>query len=234
MSETLNKAKSPIVTAWRNASMENWSAYTNHEFTRGLGDGTLPTAAFMAYLIQDYLFLIHFSRAWALAAVKSESVNQLRMTASTVNALINEEIQLHVKLCAEHGISEQQLNKAIEAPENLAYTRYVMDAGLTDDLLDLLAALAPCVFGYHEIACHLGDCDTLPMYQEWIDTYRADETCEVCDMAGELIDEVALTKLGENPTSSPRWPALCNRFAVASQLEANFWQMGIRLAQEAT
>ncbi len=229
----MSGTKSSIVTARCDASVESWNAYTDHEFTRGMGDGSLPTAAFMAYLIQDYLFLIHFSRAWALAAVKSESISQLRITASTVNALINEEIQLHIKLCAEKGIPEEQLNSAVEAPENLAYTRYVMDAGLTGDLLDLLAALAPCIFGYHEIACKLGDCDTLPMYQEWIDTYRSNDTREVCDLASELIDEVAHAKLGDKPTENPRWASLCGRFAMASQLEANFWQMGIRLAQEA-
>lgn len=32
-----------------------------------LGDGTLPDAAFRMYLVQDYLFLIQFARAYALA-----------------------------------------------------------------------------------------------------------------------------------------------------------------------
>ena len=107
-----------------------------------------------------------------------------------------------------------------------------MDAGLTGDLLDLLATLAPCVFGYHEIAVNLGDCDTLPMYQEWIDTYRAEDTKEVSDRVSDLIDEVAAAKLGDNPTHSPRWEVLCDRFAMASRLEADFWQMGLRLAKE--
>lgn len=226
----MNQAKSKIVTAWRQASLDSWKSYTDHAFVRGLGDGSLPERAFIAYLIQDYLFLIHFSRAWALAAVKSERIEQIRVAAATVNALINEEIQLHIKLCAAKGIPEQALREATEAPENVAYTRYVMDSGLSGDLLDLLAALAPCIFGYHEIGCQLADCeDTLPMYREWIDTYRDDDTRQVCDTAGQLIDEVALEKLGPDPTLNPRWPALCQRFSTASRLEANFWQMGLRL-----
>ena len=82
----------------------------------------------MAYLIQDYIFLIHFSRAWALAIVKSETPEQMRGAAATVNALINDEIKLHVGICAREGITEAQLLDATEEPENLAYTRYVMDA----------------------------------------------------------------------------------------------------------
>ncbi|MBI3515697.1 MAG: thiaminase II, partial [Proteobacteria bacterium] len=41
----------------------SWRAYTEHAFVRDLGDGSLPRAAFQHYLIQDYLFLIHFCRA---------------------------------------------------------------------------------------------------------------------------------------------------------------------------
>lgn len=225
----MNKAKSPIVAAWRSASIDNWNAYTDHEFTRGIGDGSLPTAAFMVYLIQHYLFLIRL--LGHRQHVKSETISQLRMTASTVNALINEELQLHVKLCAE-SISEQQLNTAVEAPENLAYTRYVMDAGLTGDLLDLLTALALCVFAYHEIARKLSDCEALSMYQEWIDTYCANDNNEACDLVGEFIDEVALNRLGDMPIGNPGWVSCCACFAMASQLKAPSWQMGIRLAQE--
>ncbi len=37
----------------------------------------------------------------------------------------------------------------------LAYTRYVLDAGMRGDLLALKVALAPCVIGYAEIATRL-------------------------------------------------------------------------------
>ena len=40
---------------------------------------------------------------------------------------------------------------AEEALGNLAYTRYVLEAGFSGDFLDLMAALAPCVLGYGEI-----------------------------------------------------------------------------------
>ena len=75
----------------------------------------------------------------------------IRDSATTVNALVNEEISLHVKLCAEEGIEEADLFNATEAMPNLAYTRYVLDAGHSGDFLDLIAALAPCVLGYGEI-----------------------------------------------------------------------------------
>ena len=45
-----------------------WRAYVDHAFVRQLGAGSLPEPAFRAYLVQDYLFLIQFARAYALAA----------------------------------------------------------------------------------------------------------------------------------------------------------------------
>ena len=48
------------------ASVE-WRAYTEHPFTSGMADGTLTEAAFRHYLVQDYLFLIEFARAYAVA-----------------------------------------------------------------------------------------------------------------------------------------------------------------------
>ena len=48
------------------AAAADWGDYVGHPFVRQLGDGSLPEAAFRAYLVQDYLFLIHFARAWAL------------------------------------------------------------------------------------------------------------------------------------------------------------------------
>ncbi|MFT5656855.1 MAG: thiaminase/transcriptional activator TenA [Gammaproteobacteria bacterium] len=229
----MNTFGSKVFAAWRASAGESWLAYTDHEFVRGLGDGTLPRSAFIAYLIQDYIFLMHFSRAWALAIVKSETPQQMRAAAVTVHALVNEEVQLHVRICAREGISEQDLVTADEAPENLAYTRYVINTGLSGDLLDLLTTLAPCVFGYAEIGFRLADChDTPPLYREWIDSYHSDDYRPVCESVANLIGQVAYSKLGDNPEQNPRWPVLCQRFEMATRLEAGFWSMGLRLGGE--
>ena len=99
-------------------------------FCRGHAGWQFAGAAFLHYLIQDYVFLVHFSRAWSLAVVKAETINEMKVCASTVDALVNHEMALHIKTCAAEGIEEETLFNSIEAVENLAYTRYVMDAGL--------------------------------------------------------------------------------------------------------
>ena len=213
---------------WRDVTSDNWRTYTNHAFVRGMADGSLPKAAFVHYLTQDYVFLFHFSRAWALAITKARTVEEMRLCAATVDALINEEIALHIKVCADAGISEAQLSTAEERPENLAYTRYVLEAGYSGDFLDLMAALAPCVFGYGEIGRTLKETHEVTPYEDWIDTYSCDEYQSLCTEVGALIDQAIAERLGPKPTESPRWVSLCQHFDMATRLEIGFWDMGMR------
>ena len=206
-----------------------WSRYTAHDFVEGLCAATLPRASFLHYLAQDYVFLVHFSRAWALAVVKSETLAEMQLASATVNALVNLEMQHHVKTCAKYGIDEQTLFNTTEAAENLAYTRYVLDAGYSGDLTDLLAALAPCIFGYGEIGVRLAQETVVDNpYGEWIDTYAGNEYQQVCRDVGALLDQALECRIGADFQKSPRWARLTDRFITATRLEVGFWDMGLR------
>lgn len=211
---------------WRDACPAPWNAYTRHEFVEGLKDGTLPRAAFLTYLRQDYLFLIHFSRAWSLAAVKAGTLAEMQAASATVHALLHFEMALHVGICEAEGISRAELEATEEAPENLAYTRYVLEAGYSGDFLDLLAALAPCVLGYGEIGARLlSEAGETP-YRDWIETYGGKDYQQLCFDTGALIDRAVADRLGPAPETLPRWQGLCRRFATATRLEAAFWGLG--------
>ncbi|MEM0945495.1 MAG: thiaminase II, partial [Pseudomonadota bacterium] len=212
--------------AWREAAPA-WQAYTHHAFVEGLRDGSLPKANFLHYLRQDYVFLVHFSRAWALGVVKAGSLPEMQTCAGTVDALVNHEMRLHVEICAREGMTEADLFATEEAEANLAYTRYVMDAGLSGDYLDLMAALMPCVMGYGEIGARLGaDHAADTPYAEWIATYAGEEYQGLCISVGEMLDQAVADRLGQGAHTLPRWTALTERFATATRLEVGFWQMG--------
>ncbi len=212
---------------WRDAMGAVWGDYTRHAFVEGLRDGTLPREAYLRYLVQDYLFLVHFSRAWALGVTKADTLEEMQGCAATVHALLDEEMRLHVQTCAAEGIPEAELFAAREAPQTIAYTRYVLDAGHSGDFLDLMAALAPCVLGYGEIGARLEVERDDTLYAEWIATYAGEAYQDTCREVGALIDAAAVRRLGPDPEASPRWPRLCSRFATATRLEIDFWGMGL-------
>ena len=177
------------------AAPAEWTAYTRHPFTDAMGDGTLAAPAFRHYLVQDYLFLIEFARAYALALYKSPTLADMREASAGIAAILDVEMRLHVDLCGGWGISPAALEQAPPAPEMLAYTRYVLDAGMRGDLLALKVALAPCVIGYAEIAARLAAQPSALAasnpYRVWIGEYAGAIYQQVAANAAAHLDRLA-------------------------------------------
>ena len=208
---------------------DNWILYTKHDFLKKLSAGTLKEEKFLNYLIQDYLFLIQFSKAWSLAILKSDNLEEMKIAASTVNDLINFEMELHISLCANYGISKSDLENADEENKNIAYTRYVLELGYSGDLLDLLSSLAPCVLGYGEIGINYKNSNPkISMYQKWIDTYSSKEYQDVCKNVSNLIDQAFILRLGDNFVSTYKWKKVNKIFNKATLLEVDFWNMAMK------
>ena len=183
-----------LFEALKAQAAEEWAAYTRHDFVRRLARGTLPERCFRHYLKQDYFFLKHFARAWALAVVKSQSLEDMRTCGATVNGLINEEMALHVGYCAEWGITEAELESVPEAPANMLYTRYVLDVGQSGDLLDLLTALCPCFLGYADIGAWIADDPGTRLqgnpYRAWIEMYAGEDFQDAATASRKQLDRL--------------------------------------------
>lgn len=211
---------------WRASAGDYWHGYTRHAFVEGLGNGQLPQQAFITYLRQDYLFLLHFARAWSLAVVKAQSLQEMQAASGMVHALLQHEMALHIDLCARAGITAAELLATEEAEANLAYTRYVLEAGNSGDYLALLAALAPCVFGYGEIGARLlPQAETSP-YRDWIETYGGAKYQALCHDVGAMIDRAVADRLGPAAETLPIWARLSQHFTNATRLEIGFWGLG--------
>lgn len=210
----------------KKACAGEWQAYIEHSFVRQLGDGSLTPEAFQHYLKQDYLFLIQFARAFALAAYKSPTLTDLRQAKEGLQAIVDVELDLHISYCKEWGISEEELARLPEARATLAYTRYVLDTGNRGDLLDLHVALSPCMVGYGEIANWLNSRAETRRgeqnpYDAWIAMYESDEFQQAMDAEIRWLDE----RLAD--VSPARFEQLTRIFSDATRLEIDFWQMGL-------
>lgn len=216
----------PLFEHLKSACAWEWERYIGHDFVRKLGVGELPEPAFRHYLQQDYLFLLHFARAYALAGYKAHTLADMRAAAATFSALVDTEMKLHVKFCAGWGLTEAEMEALPEDGPTVAYTRFVLDRGMAGDLLDLHVALAPCVVGYAEIGRRLeADSATLRdgnPYAEWIAMYAGDAYQEVAAHAIENLDSLFARRSGEG-----RLDSLVRTFRIATELEVAFWQMGL-------
>lgn len=215
----------------KTAAQTEWSRYVDHDFIRQMEAGTLPQSAFRQYLIQDYLFLIQYARAYALAIYKSPSLEDMHLAQAGLNAILCE-MHLHVRLCEGWGLSKADLLTAPEHQATIAYTRYVLDCGQRGDLLDLQVALSPCMMGYAEIGRRLAPAlaaNPEHPYREWISEYASEGFQQAAQLAITHMDQLAQRSL-----SPARFDDVVAIFAKASDLEADFWQMGLDLGQRAS
>lgn len=210
-----------LFTDLRAAALPDWETYMHHGFVEQLGAGTLSLPAFQDFLVQDYLFLLQFARANALAAFKARSLAELRSASSALDLVLSE-TALHVGLTEQWGIERGALEAAPEKLATIAYTRYVLDCGQRGDLLELNVALAPCTIGYAEIgerlAPQLVQQPDHP-YRAWISEYASDGFQRGAQAAVEQLDTLAQGSL-----STQRFGELTTVFRTATRLETDFWQ----------
>jgi thiaminase (transcriptional activator TenA) len=204
------------------ANASDWRAYTEHEFVRQLAAGTLPQASFRRYLVQDYLFLIQFARAYALAAYKSDTLADIRAASASLSRIAEGEMSLHVTFCKGWGISEAEMQATPEARETMAYTRLVLERGMAGDLLDLNVAMAPCLIGYAEIARNIGSVSTDNPYRAWVEAYACADYQDLAARKMTYLDDLMERRGGPG-----RFAGLSATFGAATRLEADFWQMGL-------
>jgi thiaminase/transcriptional activator TenA len=149
------------------------------------------------------------------------------MPKHSLSAILDVEMNLHVKLCAGWGLSSNDLEQAEPAAAMLAYTRYVLDAGMRGDLMALQVALSPCVIGYAEIAARFAARSNprvaINPYRAWIDEYAGKPYQEVGAKARARLDHLA--NLYVTPQREIELIAI---FKEATRLEIDFWEMGWR------
>jgi len=160
-----------------------WQAVFEHPFVRGIGDGTLARDRFEFYLKQDYVYLIDFSRVFALAGAKASGLPEMGTFATLLNVTLNTEMELHRRTCAAFGIAEPELAGTRRSLTTSAYTDFLLRTCYEGDLSDILAILVPCACGYVEIAKRLGSRGVPEnrFYKDWIETYSSAEFSEFAD-----------------------------------------------------
>ncbi|KAK8238410.1 thiamine biosynthesis protein-like protein (Thi-4) [Phyllosticta capitalensis] len=200
-----------------------WKEHTHHAFVKQLADGTLPLKKFQNYLIQDYLFLIQFSRANSLAAYKAKDLDDINKSARIV-LHIQEEMNLHVRYCEGFGLTKADIESHEEHQACTAYTRYVLDIGQSEDWFALQVALAPCLLGYGHIARRLFDDPETKRegnpYWDWVLQYVADDYTAAVRTGAELMEKHAVRQ------SPARIEQLVKIFIHATKMETGFWDMG--------
>ena len=197
-----------------------------HPFVVGVGDGTLDVTKFKHYVLQDYAYLIDYSRALALASARAPDLDTMGWFASLLDETLNVEMDLHRSYCAQFGITPEELEATVAAPTTVAYTSYLLNLAHQGAFAELVAGLLPCQWGYWEIGDHLarqGEPQDAPLYCQWIQMYTAPEFAQLAaairDLANLLGDQAGPQELA----------AMGRAYLTSLRFEHRFWDMAYNL-----
>jgi thiaminase/transcriptional activator TenA len=197
-----------------------WRAQHDHPFVRQIGAGTLPEAAFLTWLRQDYLFLLEYGRLFALAAARGPDLETIQWALAMAHGVLNNELLLHQSFAIEFGITQEELEAGVKLPTTRAYTNHLLRTASLASYLELAAALLPCVWCYAEIGQALAQQPRDDnRYSRWIEMYSSPLAIELARRGRRLLDKLA----GQ---VSPAALALAeDAFALSSRYEWMFWEM---------
>lgn len=171
---------------WR-ANADLAEAALAHPFVRGLGDGSLPLAAFQGYVAQDAFFLESFARAYALALAHSPDRGSLDAFAELI-AGVREELRLHAGYADQWGV---ELAGVEPAPATVAYTDFVLATAALGGVGLTCAAMVPCMRLYAHLGQSLAAAEPTGPFAEWVTTYADPAFEELAVRLEALLDEHA-------------------------------------------
>ncbi|WP_372843306.1 thiaminase II [Psychrobacter sp.] len=203
-----------------------WDDYIQHDFVKQLTAGTLAADSFRHYLVQDYLYLIQYTRVMALSVYKSDTLAQMRVGQAGINAMLDMEIAMYLDFCRQWNIPLAQVENSPESAVTIAYSRYILDAAMSGSLAELYAAIAPCLMGYGEIGKRIKDEGFITgnPYQPWIDVFSSEEF-QVITAQNEAQINTLLAEA--SPAQADKFQRLFNN---AARMEVNFWQQALDLS----
>lgn len=203
-----------------------WDDYIQHDFVKQLTAGTLAPDSFRHYLVQDYLYLIHYTRVMALSIYKSDTLAQMRNGQAGINAMLDMEIGMYLDFCQQWNIPLERVENAPESAVTIAYSRYILDAAMSGSLAELYAAIAPCLMGYGEIGKRIKDEGFIAgnPYQPWIDVFSSDDFQAI---TAQNEAQINMLLADASHAQANKFQRLFN---TAARMEVNFWQQALDLS----
>ncbi|HEX3033880.1 MAG TPA: thiaminase II [Thermodesulfobacteriota bacterium] len=203
-----------------------YKAILDHQFIKGLTDGSLNEESFKFYVVQDALYLREFARCLSIAAAKSPEDDWIIMFNEHSAGALRVERALHDSFFRDFGMKKKDVINTPLAPTNLAYTSYLISIAYSAPFHEVVGSLLPCYWIYWEVGKTLiSKGSPNPLYQRWIDTYGGEEYAEIVRAVLGLTNKIARNLREEEKK------AMKKHFITTSRYEWMFWDMGFRCEQ---
>jgi len=199
---------------------EVYDAILELPFITKLSEGSLSEEKFIFYMKQDAHYLADFSRALAIAGVKSTDNETFKTFLDFANEAIVVERALH-----ETYFKEYQVTLDIEkSPSCFSYTNFLLKTAYHSAFPQVIGSLLPCFWIYQEVGDYIytqaGESNP---YRQWIDTYSGEDFQAGVQQALDITNKIA-----ENQNETIKIE-IKDAFVYSSRLEWMFWDSAYRL-----
>ena len=200
-----------------------WTEYYTHPFVKGIEDGTLDREKFRYYIIQDYLYLIEYTKVFGIGIAKAKSAEVTKLFASYVHLLTEGEMDIHRGYMGIFGVTEKELADTPRALDNLSYTSYMLRIAYEEGEAEVLAAILSCAYSYEMIARNIVKNNPASVdhefYGDWIKGYASDEYSKENAVLFEMLE-----KLTEHYTDEQK-RHIVDIYVACSRYELAFWDL---------
>lgn len=157
---------------------KEWDYGLNHKFLEEMGLGTLKFEKFQYYLIQDYYYLLEFTKIFAILAKKTNEEYLLEKFVEIQYETLFSELSLHKEYMKKFNISRERFNSTEVSIWNKAYTQNMFYVAENNTCLEGLVTVLPCAWTYYEYAKKIKEVysDYLEgnIFGSWINMYSDD------------------------------------------------------------
>lgn len=203
-----------------------WERFCTHPFLIGVGDGTLDHRKFQFYMMQDYRYLLDYARVFALGVAKAEDPEDMRCFAGYVGQIMSGEMDTHRGYMARLGIPLEEAERMPMAPENTAYTDYMLARSWAGGPDAAAVSILACAVSYEYLGKRLLErypqSAEHPFFGEWVRSYASPEYAAENKKLCALVD-----RLTAQSTEAQRAQYL-EIFLECTRYEGAFWDMAWR------
>src|SRR5699024_7418194 len=199
-----------------------WNSYLEHPFVKGIGEGTVDKEKFIHYMKQDYVYLIEYSRVFALGAAKANDLKTMTIFADLLHGTMNFEMDLHREYARRFGISNEELETTAPSAAVTGYTSYMISQAQLGGVENAIAAVLACAWSYNWIGKQLAGwpgATEHELYGNWVRMYSSEGFTKLANDCIELINSIAEGK------PEHELKKLEEIFVKTSYFEYMFWDM---------
>ena len=117
-------------------------------FNSELINGTLNENTFKSYIIQDYIYLKYYRKAFAILLSKTPDDKASAFIVLNIKAIDDEIGNVHNVYIRQFNISKSELTNALPLPSTELYVSYLVKTSALEPFETGLAAMLPCDWGY--------------------------------------------------------------------------------------